>query len=139
MGYFVRTGTGTEESLGTARHWYARAITAGPMSMASLAIAEIKLGHGDVALKLLQDAVREELPGTERLLAMANIDRQLGEAPGPTLGRKVIERLVANGDRNAVGFWLFAATWGGAFDWLILQRCHQAGGVRWACKGWALC
>ncbi len=113
MGYYFRTGIGSQENLRTARHWYEQAVAAGhPWSTASLARVEIKLGHGEAALKLLQAAEREGLPGTQRLLATAHVDRQLGKASDLILGRKMLESLAAQGDKNAARDLVVRSNWG---------------------------
>lgn len=102
VGYYLRKGIGTRTDLEAARHWYMRAVEAGhPWSTASLARVEIELGRGDTALQLLHAGVLEGLPGTERLLATAHIDRKLGAASDPQQGRAMLERMARNGDRNA--------------------------------------
>ncbi|WP_224826671.1 hypothetical protein [Cognatishimia sp. MH4019] len=131
VGYYFRHGIGTEQNLETARQWYKRAVAAGhPWSTASLARVEIELDRGDAAFHLLRTAVRENRPGTHRLLATAHIDRQLGPASDPALGREILENLAIEGDRNAARDLAVRINWGrlsGRVSDAALAQIVQAG------------
>ncbi len=102
MGFLYRNGIGVEPDLTQAQMWLSRAVEAGhPWSFANLARVEIQLGNGAAALALLNDAVADSRPGTERLLAQSHVDRRLGEGSDPALGREMLIEIAAGGDENA--------------------------------------
>lgn len=113
VGYHFRHGIGTQKDLAAARDWYLRAIAAGhPWSTATLARVEIEMGHGDAALRRLEVAARQNLPGTQRLLATSHIDRHFGVRSDPALGRAMLETLAADGEKNAARDLIMRLNWG---------------------------
>ncbi len=136
---YYRHGVGTSKDLEAARAWYLRAHRAGhPWSTASLARVELQLNRADAALTLLETGAAQKRPGTQRLLATSHIDRKFGAASDPELGRRMLEHLAKQGDRNAARDLATRINWGrlngempkGALDLIIAAGLE--GDVRFA-------
>ncbi|WP_299600039.1 hypothetical protein [uncultured Tateyamaria sp.] len=112
VGYYYRHGLGTHKDLTAARRWYQHATASGHRwAFASLARVELALGHADAALHLLQQAARDQHPGTARLLGTAHIDRAFGAASDPALGQHMLRVLARDGDANAARDLLLRYNW----------------------------
>lgn len=112
VGYYYRHGLGTHKDLEAARQWYQSAAASGHRwAFASLARVELALGDTDAALHLLQQAARDQHPGTARLLGTAHIDRAFGAVSDPALGQNILDALARDGDANAARDLLLRYNW----------------------------
>ncbi|MEP5154659.1 SEL1-like repeat protein [Planktotalea sp.] len=131
LGYYFRQGLNVEQDLVQAMDWYEKAVQAGhPWSTASLARVQIDLNRTEEALALLQEGVRENRPGTHRLLATSHIDRHFGSASDPELGREILADLAQSGDKNAARELVVRVNWGrinASVPDAIVEQVVQAG------------
>ncbi|KUF11831.1 tetratricopeptide repeat protein [Pseudoponticoccus marisrubri] len=112
LGTYYRQGIGTETDLQAAREWYQRAIEGGrPYALAPMARVEAALGNGAAALGLVNRAIDAGMPGAERQLGFAHVDRQLGVASDPARGREILMALIDDGDGRAARPLLLRYTW----------------------------
>lgn len=112
VGTFFRQGIGTAVDLPAAKLWYERAIAKGrPYALAPLARTEAALGNGATAFDLLQRAIAEDMPGAERQLGLAHVDRQLGKHSNPQRGLEILMDLIDRGDDKAARPLLLRFNW----------------------------
>ncbi|MGP6088793.1 hypothetical protein [Antarctobacter jejuensis] len=112
VGTFYRQGTGTSVDLPLAKLWYERAVAGGrDYALAPLARTEAALGNGEAAYALLHSAIEKGMPGAERQLGFAHIDKQLGRRSDPSRGLNILMGLIDGGDRVAARPLLLRYTW----------------------------